>query len=84
MTFYVENETDTNFSFDVQQLVRQVMETVLEEEGCPYEASVNVLLTDNEGIRGYNREYRGIDRRGGHCGDNGGLYGWQGCRELCL
>lgn len=62
MTFYVENETDTNFSFDVQQLVRQVMETVLEEEGCPYEASVNVLLTDNEGIRGYNREYRGIDR----------------------
>ena len=62
MTSYVENETDANFSFDVQRLVRQVMETVLEEEGCPYEASVNVLLTDNEGIRGYNREYRGIDR----------------------
>ena len=30
MTSYVENETDANFSFDVQRLVRQVMETVLE------------------------------------------------------
>ena len=62
MTSYVENETDTNFSFDGQRLVSQVMEAVLEEEGCPYEASVNVLLTDDKGIREYNRNYRGIDR----------------------
>ncbi len=62
MTSYVENETDTDFSFDEQRLVSQVMEAVLEAEGCPYEASVNVLLTDDEGIREYNREYRGIDR----------------------
>ena len=38
------------------------MGAVLEEEGCPYEALVNVLLTDDEGIREYNRQYRGIDR----------------------
>lgn len=62
MTSYVENETDMDVPFDGQQLVGQVMEAVLDEEGCPYEASVNVLLTDNEGIREYNREHRGIDR----------------------
>lgn len=35
---------------------------MLEEESCPYETEVNILITDNEGIRLYNREYRNIDR----------------------
>ena len=30
--------------------------------GCPYETEINVLITDNEGIRLYNKEYRNIDR----------------------
>lgn len=38
------------------------MEAVLETEGCPYEATVNVLLTGDEEIRAYNRQYRGMDR----------------------
>ncbi len=62
MTFYVENETDTEFPFDVEKVVEQVALRILDTEECPYEAQVNVLLTDNEGIRNYNREYRGIDR----------------------
>lgn len=62
MNFYVENETDKEFPFDVEEIVRLVAEKVLDMEACPYEAQVNVLLTDNEGIREYNREYRGIDR----------------------
>lgn len=62
MTFYVENETDKDFSFDVEQIVEQVAEEVLEMENCPYEVQLNVLLTDNEGIRAYNKEYRNIDR----------------------
>lgn len=62
MTFYVENETDTELPFDVEKTVEQVALQILDTEGCPYEAQVNVLLTDNEGIRNYNREYRGIDR----------------------
>lgn len=62
MTSYVENETDVIFSFPVEEIVAQVMATVLDSEGCPYESVVNVLLTDNEGIREYNREYRGIDK----------------------
>ena len=62
MTFYVENETDAAFPFDTEALVGQVAEAVLEMEKCPYEVQLNVLLTDNEGIHEFNREYRGIDR----------------------
>ena len=29
---------------------------------CPYEVQINVVLTDNEGIRELNREFRNIDR----------------------
>lgn len=62
MTFYVENETEETLDFDVQELVEQVAVQVLEQERCPYEAQVNVLLTDNDGIREYNRNYRQMDR----------------------
>lgn len=62
MTVYVENETDKVFAFEEEALCRQVAEAVLDSEGCPYEAQVNVLITDSEGIRLYNREYRRIDR----------------------
>lgn len=62
MTCYVENETEKVFSFSVEETVKKVAETVLEREQCPYEAVVNVLLTDNKGIREFNRQYRKIDR----------------------
>lgn len=62
MTFYVENETGCLFPFDTETLVQQVCEAVLDAEGCPYEAEINVLITDDEGIRQYNREYRNIDK----------------------
>lgn len=61
MTFYVENETDRNLPFSAEETVREVCEAVLEEEGCPYEVQVNVVLTDNEGIHEMNRQTRGID-----------------------
>lgn len=61
MAFYVENETEKVFDFSVEDTVRLVCEAVLEEEACPYEVQVNVILTDNAGIREMNREARGID-----------------------
>ncbi len=61
MTSYVENETEIQFDFDVQQILNSVMEEVLEAEACPYEAQVNLLLTDNAGIWEYNKEYRKMD-----------------------
>lgn len=62
MTFYVENDTGKEFSFSPEEVFKQVAEAALEAENCPYEAAVNLLLTDNGGIRGYNKEYRGIDK----------------------
>lgn len=62
MTFYVENETEVTFPFSPEEVVCQVAEKVLDAEACPYEVQLNVLLTDNEGIHTYNKEYRGIDR----------------------
>ena len=62
MTFYVENETDESFAFDVEETVKLVAEKVLDTENCPYETQINVLLTDNMQIRFFNKEYRDIDR----------------------
>lgn len=61
MTFYIENETDETLPFPVEETVKSVCEAALKEEGCPYETQVNVVLTNNEGIREVNREARGID-----------------------
>lgn len=61
MTSYVENETEVTFDFDIKEILDRVMAQVLDQEKCPYEAQVNLLVTDNEGIREYNRKYRKID-----------------------
>ncbi len=62
MTFLVENETAERFPFSPEETMKLVCEAVLEEESCPYEVQVNLVLTDNEGIRELNRQYRGMDR----------------------
>lgn len=62
MTLYAENETETDLGIPVEEICRMVAEEVLSSEKCPYEVTLNLLLTDNEGIREYNREYREIDR----------------------
>ncbi len=61
MTFYVENETEKELPFSAEEILSAVMEGVLTVEGCPYEASVNLLLTDGAGIREYNKNFRQTD-----------------------
>ncbi|MCI9315670.1 MAG: rRNA maturation RNase YbeY [Lachnospiraceae bacterium] len=62
MTSYVENETEITFPFAVQDIVDRIMDEVTQMECCPYETTVNLLITDNAGIREYNKNYRGLDR----------------------
>lgn len=62
MTFYVENNTEKEFPFSIEEIFEKVAGAVLEMEACPYEVCVNLLLTDNEEIRSYNNEYRGMDK----------------------
>ena len=60
MTFHIENETNTDLGIDYAALANQVAAKVLALEQCPYEVSVNLVLTDNEEIRRVNSEFRDI------------------------
>lgn len=61
MTFYADNEMNYSFDFDWEDIFHKVALAVLDSEHCPYEAQISLLLTDNEGIRIYNKENRNID-----------------------
>ena len=62
MTLNLEDEYGLELGIDYEGTARLVISQVLEEEGCPYEAEVNLLLTSNEEIHRMNREYRDVDR----------------------
>ena len=61
MTFYVENEVDADFGFDIEELAKSVADTVLDMEGCGAGIEVGLTITDSEGIHELNKEFRGID-----------------------
>lgn len=62
MSFYLEKECEVSFDFDEEALAKQVVDYCLEYMKFPYEAEVNLTLTDNDGIWAINREFRQIDR----------------------
>ncbi len=62
MSFYLEEEIEVKFTFNYQDLAQRVVDFCLEYVGFPYEAEVNLTLTDNEGIHAINKEFRQIDR----------------------
>ena len=47
MTLYIEEEGKGTLPFDVKETAELIVETALEYEDCPYEAEVNLLLTDD-------------------------------------
>ena len=61
MTITIEYETDKELGIDYETIIRRVIPAALDYEECPYEAEVNVLLTDNDAIQEINREQRQID-----------------------
>ena len=61
MTFYVENEVDADFGFDIEELAKNVADTVLDMEGCAADIEVGLTITDSKGIHELNKEFRGID-----------------------
>ncbi len=63
MTFYVENETGEEFSFDEKKLIEMLTDAVLKKLDCPYkDISLNVTFTDDESIKEINKEFREIDK----------------------
>lgn len=62
MSIFIEKEMEINLDFDYEETIKKVIEYALDYIKCPFEAEVNVVLTDNEGIHQINKEYREIDR----------------------
>lgn len=67
MSINIENEyTGNEKSFLSEKDIRTIAENViigaLKHEGCPYEASVELLITGDESIREMNGQFRGLDK----------------------
>ena len=62
MSFYLEEEVEVKFTFNYSDLAQRVVNHCLDYMQFPYEAEVNLTLTDNEGIHAINNEFRQIDR----------------------
>ena len=62
MSFILEEEVTVPFQFEYDALAEKVINACLDYAKFPYEAEVNLTLTDNEGIHVINKEFRQIDR----------------------
>lgn len=61
MSLNIEKEVAVAFDFDAERLAEEVVCFAITHESFPYEAEVNLTLTDDAGIREVNRTYRDID-----------------------
>ncbi len=61
MTIDVEYESEDKLALPFEEIIEKVVCEALSYENCPYEAEVNVLLTDDEEIRKINSQFRFID-----------------------
>ena len=51
MTVSIEYEAEKKLDLPYEKIIKEIVEASLDFEKCPYEAEVNVILTDNETIR---------------------------------
>ncbi|MCR5107201.1 MAG: rRNA maturation RNase YbeY [Lachnospiraceae bacterium] len=62
MTVNTELEKENIFDFDYEALFERIVNTVIEAKNCPYDVSVDLLITGDDEIREINLSQRGIDR----------------------
>lgn len=61
MTLNIEYETDIKLDIEYETIISKVVNMAMDTEECPYEAEINVILTDNNEIKNINKSYREID-----------------------
>ena len=61
MGVFIEKEVVPDLGFDEEALIRKVIPFTEEYMHFPYETEINVILTDDEGIRKVNQECRQVD-----------------------
>lgn len=67
MNVNIENEYPNDLSGfmsedEYKEIALKAVKETLSEEGCPFEAELSILLTDDENIRNINLEQRKIDK----------------------
>ena len=50
MSFFLEEEVEVDFTFDYKQIAEKVVNYCIERDKFPYDAEVNLTLTDNVGF----------------------------------
>lgn len=60
MTITIDYEAKKKLDLDWREIIQDIVLGAMDLEGCPYEAEVNVVLTDNPGICQVNLECRGV------------------------
>ena len=60
MTIHFENESQVKLDLPLEELAELVIQQALDTMECPYEAEVNLLITDNPQIQEMNRNFRQI------------------------
>ena len=61
MTCNFESEIEIKLEFDYMKIITDILDCFADAEDCPYEMSVDILYTDDEGIQIINKEQRNID-----------------------
>ena len=61
MSVYIENETDKEIPERYEEIVNEIVDAAIDYVHCPYECEINVIFTDNAGIRIINKDFRDID-----------------------
>lgn len=62
MTVNILNETGKTYGFSFDEIGKQVVRAVLDQEGFPFEACVDITLVNLDEIHAMNLDHRGIDR----------------------
>ena len=58
MTLYFDEEGEASLPLPCEELAVKIVKTVLDDAGCPYEAQVNLLLTEDSEIHRMNVEFK--------------------------
>ena len=61
MSIFIENETSQKLPDNYEEIVKDIISASINFIKCPYECELNVIFTDDTGIREINKEYRNID-----------------------
>ncbi len=61
MTINIEYEAEKELGIPYKEIIETVVLESLDYVECPYEAEVNVIITDNQEIQAINKEHRQID-----------------------